>query len=82
MGDKRGTVRRKVLTLQKKGWVHRCEDGMLSISPEVAPPLADAIRDAIAHLEKICCTVETAHEARKRARDGEQFAALPIIAAC
>lgn len=62
-GIPRETVRRKVLVLQEKGWVHRGEDGKLSISPNAAPDLADATGDAIAYLEKIFCAFDTARDA-------------------
>jgi len=63
-GIPRETVRRKVLVLQKKGWVHRDENGKLSIAPNAAPDLADATGDAIAYLEKIFSVFETARDAR------------------
>lgn len=64
-GIPRETVRRKVVILQKKGWVHRGEDGKLSISPDAAPDLADATGDAIAYLEKIFCAFDTTRDAGK-----------------
>ncbi|AQS47153.1 hypothetical protein BMG03_04585 [Thioclava nitratireducens] len=61
-GIPRETVRRKVLVLQRKGWVHRSDGGKLSISADAAPDLAVATGDTIAYLQKIFCAFENARD--------------------
>ena len=49
-GIPRETVRRKVVTLQEKGWVTRGADGHISVTRDAAPDLEDATGDTIAYL--------------------------------
>lgn len=49
-GIPRETVRRKVATLQSKGWINRDASGLLAVSQTAAGDLQDATMDSIAYL--------------------------------
>lgn len=56
-GIPRETVRRKVLILERKGWVKRTADGRLMISSTAATDLEQATAQSIAYLAAIATAV-------------------------
>lgn len=56
-GIPRETVRRKVLVLERKGWVGRDRDGRLTISPAAAVDLEQATSHSIEYLAAISTAV-------------------------
>lgn len=61
-GIPRETVRRKVMILQRKGWVTRGPSGCLAVSRTAAGDLEDATNDSIAYLEALL----TVYEAKRK----------------
>jgi hypothetical protein len=59
-GIPRETVRRKVATLQAKGWITRGADGRLSVTRSAAADLQDATGETIAYLASLLIAFDNA----------------------
>lgn len=61
-GIPRETVRRKVNTLQDRGWVTKGADGRLAVTRNAASDLQDATGDTIAYLASLLIAFEAAQD--------------------
>jgi CRP-like cAMP-binding protein len=60
-GIPRETVRRKVASLQDRGWVTRSPDGRLSVTRVAAAELQDATSETIDYLASLLVAFEVSH---------------------
>ncbi|EPX75783.1 hypothetical protein Salmuc_05421 [Salipiger mucosus DSM 16094] len=66
-------MRRKVATLQYKGWVTRAEDGRLAVARRAAHDLEDATGETIAYLAALLTVFQACHPLDDRSPSQNDF---------